>query len=73
MIAVEALIKLIFASTFIEADPEPSQTSKIELFAELFNYFKSLTVFAETFILVVWLCSEYACFMATKYRETWLG
>ena len=69
MIAVEALIKplgyqkklnLCFASTFTKADSEPSQTSKMELVAEIINCFKPLTIFAETFILDVLLGSEYA-------------
>ena len=69
MIAVEALIKPLdyrkkvnwcFASSFTEAGSEISQTSKIELFEEIFNCFKSSTIFAETFILDFWLGSEHA-------------
>ena len=83
MIAVEAFIKSLdyqkklnwcFVSTFIEvADSEPAQTSKIELFPEIFNCFKPLSIFAETFIVDVWVGFEYTCFMTTKYRKTWLG
>ena len=43
----------MFASTFTEADSEPSQTYKIEPFAEIFNCFKPVTIFAEAFILNV--------------------
>ena len=58
IIAVEALIKplgykkkinLCFSSAFTEDFLEPSQTSKLEIFAEIFNCFKAFTIFAATF------------------------
>ena len=38
---------------------EPSQTSKIESFVEMFSGFEQLTIFANSFILDVWLDSKY--------------
>ena len=42
-----------------EAHEEPTQTSKVELFAKIINDFHSLTIIADSFILDVWLGSEY--------------
>ena len=39
---------------------EPSQTSKIESFVEMFSGFEPSTIFANSFILDVWLGSKYA-------------
>ena len=39
---------------------EPSQTSKMDLFAKIVNVFQPLTIFAESFILDVRLGSAYA-------------
>ena len=41
-----------------KAHPEPSQKSKIKLFVKIVNYWKSLTIFAKSSILGVWLVSE---------------
>ena len=43
-----------------EAHLEPSQTSKMDLFAKLVNVSKSLTIFAKSSILDVWQGPEYA-------------
>ena len=51
--------KACFSSTFTQAGSGTSQTSKIELFAEIFECFELLTIFAETFILDVWLDSKF--------------
>ena len=40
---------------------EPSQTSKMKLFAKIIKGFQQLTIFVERSILDVQLCSEYAC------------
>ena len=40
-----------------EAYPEPSQTSKMELFAKIVNGFYPLTIFGKSFILDIWLGS----------------
>ena len=39
---------------------EPSQTSKIELSAKIFNSLKPVTIFSKSSILDVWLSFEYA-------------
>ena len=44
----------------LEAYSEPSWTSKMALFAKIFNSWKSLTIYAKSSILDVWLSSEYA-------------
>ena len=44
----------------IEAYPKPSQTSKMDLFAKIVNGFHLLTNFVKSFILNVWLGSEFA-------------
>ena len=41
----------------IEAYPEPSKTSKMELFVKIVNDFYPLTIFAKSFILDIWLGS----------------
>ena len=38
---------------------EPSQTSKMEIYAKIVNGRELLTIFAKSFILDVWLGSEY--------------
>ena len=43
-----------------EAYSEPSQTSEMELFAEIDNSIRPLTIFAKSSILNIWLGSEYA-------------
>ena len=43
-----------------ETYTEPSQTSKMELFAKIVNSCKPLTIFAKCFILDTRQCSEYA-------------
>ena len=46
-----------------EPHSEPSQTSKVELFAKIVNGSKSLIAFTRRSILDDWLGSEYACFV----------
>ena len=43
-----------------EAHSIPRQTSKMELFSKIFNSWNSLTIFAKSSILDVWLVFEYA-------------
>ena len=64
MIDFSHLIKNIMVTT--ESHPEPSQTSKVELFAKIINGSKSLIVFARSSILDDWFGSEYACFVRKK-------
>ena len=45
---------------YVVAHSEPSQTSKIELFVEIVKAFQPLTIFAESSILDILLCLEYA-------------
>ena len=45
---------------FTEVCLKSIQRSKIELFAEIVNSFKSLTLFAKNSIVDVWLGSKYA-------------
>ena len=49
-----------------ESHSEPIQTSKVELFAKIFNGSKSLIIFARRSILDDWFGSEYACFVRKK-------
>ena len=58
------LIKNIMVT--LEPCSEPSQTSKMELFAKVVNSSKSLIVFARSSILDDWFGSEYACFVRKK-------
>ena len=46
-----------------EPHSEPSQTSKVELFAKIVNGSKSLIAFTRRSILDDWFGSEYACFV----------
>ena len=57
--SLERLFELVFDSTW-EEYPEPCQTSKIELCTKMVYGFWPLTIFASSFILDVWLGSEYA-------------
>ena len=49
-----------------ESHPEPSPTSKVELFAKKVNGSKSLIVFASSSILDGWFGSEYVFFVHKK-------
>ena len=49
-----------------EFHSEPSQTSKVELFAKTVNGSELLIVFARSSILDDWSGSEYACFVHKK-------
>ena len=49
-----------------ESHSEPSQTSKVRLFAKIINGLKSLIVFARSSILDDWFGSEYVCFVRKK-------
>ena len=42
---------------YSEKFPEPSQTSRVELFEKIVNSFQPLTIFVK----IVWICHEYAC------------
>ena len=48
-------------NTISEDHSQPSQTSKMELLAKIVNSWNLLTISAKTYILDVWLGSEYAC------------
>ena len=48
---------------------EPSQTSKMELFAKLVKGFLPLTVFAKSYILDIWLGFEDAYVLADKGHD----
>ena len=52
--------KLNIILATVETYTEPSQTSKMELFAKIVNSWKPLTIFAKCFILDTRQCSEYA-------------
>ena len=43
-----------------ETQSEPSQASKVELFAKIVNCFEPITIFAKRSNLDIWLGSEYA-------------
>ena len=58
------LIKNIMVTP--EFHSEPSQTSKVELFAKTVNGSELLIVFARSSILDDWSGSEYACFVHKK-------
>ena len=55
----------------LEAYWEPSQSSKKEFFAEIFNGWKPLTIVAKSSILDVWQVSEYASACTMKTLITW--
>ena len=50
----------IFMVYWTEAYSEPCQTSKMDLFAKIFDEWKQLTIFEKSSILDVWSGSEYA-------------
>ena len=52
-------IKLVRFTFKAEAYLEPSQTSKMELFMKTVNDFQLLTNYAKSFVLDVWLGSQY--------------
>ena len=57
---LEPLIYLLPVTiSIVEAYLEPSQTSKMDLFAKIVNRFQPLTIFAESSMLDVWQSSEY--------------
>ena len=58
------LIKNIMVTP--ESHSEPSQESKVDLFAKTVSGPKSLIVFARSSILDDWFGSEYACFVHKK-------
>ena len=49
-----------------ESHSEPSQTTKVELFAKIVNGSKSLIVFAGSSFLDDWFGSKYACIVRKK-------
>lgn len=49
-----------------EAHAEPSQTYKMELFTGILNDRKPLKIFAKSFILDIWLGSDYATELSYK-------
>ena len=52
-----------------EAYSEPSQTSKMEILLKIVNVIKSLTFFAESSILDVWLGSKYESVYLNQQKE----
>ena len=50
------MYEVFFSGTYWE----PSQISKIECFTKIVNDSKQLVIFAKSFILDIWLGSEYA-------------
>ena len=52
-------LSLLSKLFYTDAYSEPSRTSKLELFAKIFNSFSPLTIFAKSFIADVRLGSEY--------------
>ena len=52
-----------------EAYPEPSQTSKMELFVKIVKGGNPLTIFEKSSILDIWLCSEDASQFSNKQSQ----
>ena len=66
------IFKLITSLTLeanLEAYSEPSQTSKLEVFAKIVNGFSFLTIFAKSSIVDIWKDSEFASEASIDLRK----
>ena len=67
-------VSRIISKNIANSDPysEPTQKSKIKLFAKTINAWKPLFIFIKSFILDVWLGSEYVSVISSKLESSHL-